>query len=170
MPSTKKPHSPDLSRLLKVLNEAGIQYILVGGLAAVIQGAPITTFDLDIVPDQSEKNLTRLMQFLDAVDAFLRRPDSKILKPQIRDLSAGGHLLLTTRFGPLDILATIEKGLGYKELLPSTVKIEYKGHTIHVLDLETMVTLKQSTTDPQEQYRLKIYTETLRMRNKMQSK
>ncbi len=50
MPSkNKKPQVSDLSALLKGLNEAGIEFILVGGMAAVAQGAPITTFDLNIL-------------------------------------------------------------------------------------------------------------------------
>lgn len=45
MPTRKKSQITDLGALLKGLNEAGIEYIVVGGLAAVIQGAPVTTFD-----------------------------------------------------------------------------------------------------------------------------
>ena len=73
-------------------------------------------------------------------------------------------MLLTTCFGALDILGVIEKGLGFDELLPSTVELEFKGHKIHVLNLETMVALKRETTIPEEQYRLQIYEETLRMK------
>ena len=40
------PQAPDLSALIEGLSEAGIEYIIVGGLAAVAQGAPVTTFDL----------------------------------------------------------------------------------------------------------------------------
>ena len=43
----KKPQTLDLSALLKGLNQAGVEFIVVGGMAAVVQGAPITTFDLD---------------------------------------------------------------------------------------------------------------------------
>ena len=49
MPSRKKNlQAADLSALLKGLSEAGVEFIVVGGLAAVAQGAPVTTFDLDI--------------------------------------------------------------------------------------------------------------------------
>jgi hypothetical protein len=57
MPSARKPPVSDLSALLKKLNEASIKFILVGGLAAVVQGAPITTFDLDIVHRRSDENI-----------------------------------------------------------------------------------------------------------------
>ena len=58
--SSKESTGVDLSALLEGLLEADVKFILVGGLAAVVQGAPITTMDVDIVPDRSsEKNTLR---------------------------------------------------------------------------------------------------------------
>ena len=165
MPSVRKPPVSDLNALLKGLSKARVDFILVGGVAAVVQGAPVTTFDLDIVHRQTDDNIKKLIKFLKSVEAIQRRPDDKIIKPDERDLRGKGHLLLTTCFGALDILAVIEKGLDFDELLPSTVKIEFKGYNVFVLNLETMVALKRGTTIPEEQYRLQIYEETLRMKN-----
>jgi hypothetical protein len=54
----RRPTSANLSEILEGLLEAGVDFILVGGLAAVIQGAPVTTMDVDIVHNKSpEKNL-----------------------------------------------------------------------------------------------------------------
>ena len=50
MPSHKeksRPRVADLSALLEALSKANIDFIVVGGLAAVAQGAPITTMDMD---------------------------------------------------------------------------------------------------------------------------
>jgi len=165
MPTVRKPPVPDLNALLKGLGKARIEFILVGGVAAVVQGAPVTTFDLDIVHRRTDKNIKKLMIFLESVEPTQRRPDDKVIKPDESDLRGKGHLLLTTCFGALDILGVIEKGLGFDELLSSTVKIEFKGHNVYVLNLETMVALKRGTAIPEEQYRLQIYEETLRMRS-----
>lgn len=165
MPSVRKPTVFDLNALLKGLSKARVDFILVGGVAAVVQGAPVTTFDLDIVHRQTDENIKKLMKFLESVEAIQRRPDDKVIKPDERDLRGKGHLLLTTCFGALDILAVIEKGLGFEELLPSTVEIAFRGHNVYVLNLETMVALKRGTTIPKEQYRLQIYEETVRMKN-----
>lgn len=54
--------------------------------------------------------------------------------------------------------------------MPSSIDIEFKGYKIHVLDLETMVAIKRNTTDPEEQYRLKIYETTLRLRDQTPSR
>lgn len=163
MPSnSKKPQSANLGALLTGLREAGIDFILVGGVAAVAQGAPVTTIDLDIVHRRSEDNVEKLVEFLKTINAFQRRPDEKIIKPDIRDLKGDGHVLLSTDLGPLDVLAIIEKGFGYDELLPDSIEIEYQGHKIAVLSLEAMVKMKSETDIPAERYRLEILKETLK--------
>ncbi len=48
MPTARKPPVSDLNALLKGLSKARIEFILVGGVAAVVQGVPVTTFDLDM--------------------------------------------------------------------------------------------------------------------------
>ncbi|MCH9685104.1 MAG: hypothetical protein K0V04_26945 [Deltaproteobacteria bacterium] len=53
------PSPVDLEGLLRALAEHEVSFIVVGGVAAVLHGAPTTTFDLDIVPEQSEANLDR---------------------------------------------------------------------------------------------------------------
>jgi len=105
-----KPTSASLSEVLEGLLKAKVDFILVGGLAAVIQGAPVTTMDVDIVHNQSPENIARLFAFLKSIEAVQRCFDDKLVKPKRRDLSGKGHVLLTTRIGPLDVLAVIEGG------------------------------------------------------------
>ena len=120
----RKPKSVSLSDVLEELLKAGIDFILVGGLAAVIQGAPVTTMDVDVVHSRSVENITRLLAFLKSVDAVHRRLDDKLIEPKQEDLSGKGHVLLTTRIGPLDILAVIEEGKSYEDLLEHVVEID----------------------------------------------
>jgi len=158
----EKHTATNLSNLLKHLNNAGIEFVLVGGLAAVAQGAPISTFDMDIVHRRTDDNIRKLLLFLKSIGATQRRPDDKIIEPAEEDLKGKGHLLLNTRFGPLDVLAFIEKGLGFDELIDNTVEIEFDGHKVYVLSLETIVKLKQDSNDPKNNYRMPILEETLR--------
>ena len=140
MPSGKKKlQAANLSALLKGLSEAGVDFIVVGGLAAVAQGAPVTTFDLDIVHKQTGENIKKLLVFLKSIDAFQRRPDDKIIAPTQEDLKTKGHLLLNTRLGPLDVLSFIERGRGYKDLLADAVEIELYGHKVYVLSLQKLI-------------------------------
>ena len=53
--------TPDLTTLLGGLVAARVELVLVGGLAAVAQGAPLTTHDVDIVHRRTPENVDRLM-------------------------------------------------------------------------------------------------------------
>jgi hypothetical protein len=166
MPINRKHStSPDLSSLLEGLLEANVNFILVGGLAAVVQGAPITTMDVDIVYDQSTQNINRLFKFLISVSAIYRRPDDKIIEPKAKDFSGKGHALLSTRLGPLDVLAFIEEGKTYDDLFQHTVEIEFRGHVVHVLDLKNLVEIKRFSNDPKARQRLPVLEETLQQLN-----
>lgn len=54
----------DFSALLDSLAEAGVEHIVVGGVAAVIHGAPMSTFDLGVVYRKANPNLDRLAALL----------------------------------------------------------------------------------------------------------
>jgi len=160
--NSEKSTGTDLSAVLEGLIEAGVKFILVGGLAAVVQGAPVITMDVDIVHERSPENITKLLAFLNSVGAFHRRPDDKVIEPKEHDISGVGHALFTTRLGPLDVMAVIEEGKAYEDLLEHTVEIEFRGYTIRVLDLRTLVELKRISTDPRDKQRLPVLEETLR--------
>ncbi|BBO88249.1 hypothetical protein DSCOOX_14290 [Desulfosarcina ovata subsp. ovata] len=152
----------DLSAVLEGLIKADVKFILVGGLAAVVQGAPVTTMDVDIVHQRTAENIVKLLSFLKSIDSYHRRPDNKIIEPTEQDFSGEGHALLSTRFGPLDVLAVIEEGKTYDNLLEHTVEIEFRGNTIKVLDLRMIIELKRSSKDPKDKQRLPVLEETLR--------
>jgi hypothetical protein len=157
-----EPTSVDLGAILEGLIEAGVDFILVGGLAAVVQGAPVTTMDVDIVHNQSPENIARLLAFLKSIGAFHRRPDDKLIEPQEGDISGMGHALFTTRLGPIDVLAAIEEGRAYGDLLEHTVAIGFRNHTIRVLDLKMLIQLKRASTNLKDKQRLPVLEETLR--------
>ena len=159
----RKPTGAGLSEVLVGLLEAGVDFILVGGLAAVIQGAPITTMDVDIVHSQSPENIARLLAFLKSVEAVHRRFDDKRIKlKEEEDLSGKGYVIVTTGIGAIDVLAVIEGGRSYEDLLEHTVDIDFRGHTLRVLDLKTLIELKKTSTDPKDKQRLLVLRETLR--------
>jgi len=79
MPS---PGSADVGELLRRLADAGVEFIVVGGAAAVLHGAPITTEDLDIVHRRSPENVSRLKTLLDELDARVRELANRRLRPQ----------------------------------------------------------------------------------------
>jgi hypothetical protein len=73
------PSNSDIPSLIDLLAEAGVEFVIVGGMAAVVQGVPVTTFDLDIVHNRSEANTKRLLALLKTIHARYRGhpPDKK---------------------------------------------------------------------------------------------
>ncbi|MGD8449667.1 MAG: hypothetical protein PVJ20_04925 [Desulfobacterales bacterium] len=160
--NAKKTASADLSAIIEGLIKADVKFILVGGLAAVVQGAPVTTMDVDIVYNRSSENISKLFTFLKSIDAIYRRPDNNIIVPKKGDFSGMRHALFSTRLGPLDVLAFIEQEKTYEDLLKHTVEIEFRGHTFHVLNIKTLIELKKTSKDPKDKQRLPVLEETLR--------
>ncbi len=70
---------------------------------------------------------------------------------------------MQTVLGPLDVLAFIEKGQGFEDLLPKSVEIDFFGYKVRVLTLETMLELKRDSKDPRHLRRLPLYEETVRL-------
>jgi predicted nucleotidyltransferase len=133
-----------LTATLQTLHDSGVQFILVGGLAAVLNGAPIQTYDVDLVYRREPENIDRLLAVLGSLDAIFRVQPERRLRPTASHLTPGGHLNLITRYGPLDLLATIGRDLGYEELFSHSGELEIgEGVRIRVLDLETLISLKE---------------------------
>lgn len=158
----KEAAGVNLTALLESLLQAGVEFILVGGLAAVVQGAPVTTMDVDILHHRTPENVARLFDFLQATAAIQRRPDDQVIVPRQEDLLGQGHHLLSTPLGPLDVLGAIEAGHTYETLLAHCVAVEFRGHTLQVLDLETLIQLKRESKEPKDRLRLLVLEETLR--------
>lgn len=129
---------------LRALHSEGVKFAVVGGLAAVLNGAPVNTFDLDIVPARDEENIAKLLRVLGSLDAIYRMQPDRRLKPNASHLSSPGHHNLITNCGPLDVLGTIGRGLAYDDLLPLTIEMDIgDGVQVRVLNLATIVALKE---------------------------
>lgn len=135
--------------LLRRLVEEGVDFVLVGGLAAVTQGAPITTFDVDIVHERSEENIERLLRVLDAVNAHYRGHPQR-LRPDSTALTGTGHNLFQTDEGPLDVLGAIDSGDDFHALQSSVVEVPFHGGTLKVLSLESLIERKRRSSHPKD--------------------
>jgi hypothetical protein len=98
----------DIRAILRKLAEHEVEFIVVGGVAAVLAGAPINTFDLDVVYRRTPDNLDRLLAALSELDAVFRG-DPRRIRPNRSHLESAGHKLLATRHGDLDCLGSIEE-------------------------------------------------------------
>ena len=150
----------DFLSALRALSEGGVRFIVVGGVAAVLNGAPVTTFDLDIVPDRQEENVARLCLVLEGLGAVYRL--QRHVRPDAGHLSSPGHHNLMTSCGPLDVLGTIGAGLAYNDLLPHTEEMDLgSGLRAHVLSLERIIALKEELGNEKDRAVLPVLRRTL---------
>jgi hypothetical protein len=102
----------DFARILRILANHEIDFIAVGGICAVLHGAPIATFDLDVVHSRSDQSVGRLLRALADLEARFRGQGDRHLAPDASHLASPGHQLLLTNAGPLDLLGAVGQGLG----------------------------------------------------------
>jgi hypothetical protein len=149
-----------------------VEFIIVGGVAAVMQGAPIYTQDLDLVHSRTPENLDRLLPALLTLDTYYRGQGSRRLAPTISYLASPGHQLLMTRGGALDLLGTVGavgSERGYEELLPHTVEMTVQTFRVRVLDLETVIQLKEEAARDKDRAVLPILRRTLEEKGRQES-
>lgn len=164
----RHPSAADLPALLARLCDAGIEFIIVGGAAAVIHGAPITTSDLDIVHHRTPENVARLLDLLLRLDATMRYDlANRGLRPTAEMLAGRGQINLSTSLGPLDPLCELEEGQGYEELLSHSESVVDEGRALRVLDLPTLIAVKTKVGRAKDRMMLPILVATLEERSKV---
>jgi hypothetical protein len=138
------------SEILRLLATNEVEFVVVGMTAGVLQGAPVTTIDLDVVHGRTPDNVARLLRVLQQLEAVYRH-DPRGLRPQTSHLLGPGHQLLSTRLGDLDCLGEIDDGKRYEELLPQSVEMELgEGLKVKVLSLAELLAMKTRSGRPKD--------------------
>ena len=160
------PKAADTPALLGKLVDAGVEFIVVGGVAGIFQGAPITTSDLDIVHRRTPENVARLMGVMHELDAIMRYDFARRHLPPTAEMLMGlGQLNLSTSLGPIDPLGQIDDGKGYEELLEHSFVVVDEGLAIRILDLPTLIEVKTRAGRPKDRLVLPLLVSTLKKRN-----
>ncbi len=152
--------------LLRALTTSKVDFIVVGGVAAVLEGSPVSTFDLDVVYENSDANVRRLVEALAALDAIYVDPAGRTVRPDPGRLRRGGHHLFRTRFGRLDVLATVGEGRAYEDLLEGSGQHVIHGMAVSVLGLETLIATKEEANRSKDRAVLDLLRETLEVRRR----
>jgi len=146
-------------RLLELLAERGVRFILIGGLAAQAHGSPSLTADMHIVPLWDRPNLERLEGILHEVAAIRHGlpDDSPPLPPlDARTLLAGAVFTLNSRFGRFDLLANPDPGLGFETLERNAIKVSMFGLPVLAAGLDDLIAMKRAAGRPKDRIELEI--------------
>jgi len=138
----------------------GVDFVVVGAVSAVLQGAPVVTFDVDVVHRRTPDNVRRLLAALRDIDARYRG-DPRRLVPTEAHLMGPGHQLLDTRLGDLDVLGTIEEQTTYEDLIADTIEMDLGGVVVRVLELSRLIRAKEAAARPKDFAALPVLRATL---------
>jgi hypothetical protein len=135
---------------LRVLARHEVEFVVVGMAAGILQGVPLTTLDVDVVHRRSAVNVARLLRALAEIHAVYRG-DPRNLSPTESHLMGPGHQLLTTTYGDLDCLGSVDDGKSYDDLVAFTTELVIGGSaTVRVLELSMLIEVKRRAGRPKD--------------------
>jgi len=138
--------------LLGTLVDAGIDFVVIGGVAIVVQANPRFTRDLDICYATDTPNLERLGALLVSLEARLRGVDEDLpFVPDALTLRRTQMLTLTTREGDLDLLVDPPGSPSYPVLRRRADVVELGGALVRIASVEDLIGMKRAAGRPQDQ-------------------
>ncbi len=141
----------DFRDLLTDLSGAKVEFIVVGGVAAIAHGAARLTQDLDIVYRRSAENIGKLVAGLVPRSPYLRgAPPGLPFRWDARTVELGLNFTLTTPAGDIDLLGEITGGGGYDEILPHCVSLKVYGSTVQCIGLDRLIHVKRAAGRPKD--------------------
>jgi hypothetical protein len=137
--------------LVQALVDGGVDFVIVGGVAVVLQAMPRFTKDLDICYATSQDNLDALGQVLVRLTARLRGiPESVPFVPDGHSLRRTQILCLTTPVGDIDLLVNPDGAPDYETLRERASVMELSGRRVRIASIEDMLAMKRAAGRPQD--------------------
>jgi hypothetical protein len=144
--------------ILRKLDAAGVEFVVIGGIAAIAHGSPQITRDLDIVFATNQANLERLGGALQDMKATLRGvTDDVPFVPDPRSLRHVRVLTLDTEDGPLEVMVQPDGSKGYDQLLAGSIEAVVGGTAVRIAGLDDLIAMKKAAGRPKD----RIYVEEL---------
>ncbi|MDQ3823162.1 MAG: hypothetical protein M3321_07970 [Actinomycetota bacterium] len=160
-----QPPRFDPIRALKTLAAHEVRFVVVGAFAAVVQGYPLPTYDLDVTPERQRDNVERLVRALVELNARLRvpAPESVAFPIDVRMLEGADVWTLLTDAGPLDLLTTPAGTHGYDDLRRDAVELELDGVPFVFASLRDVIRMKEASNRPKDVAQLPALRQTLEL-------
>lgn len=155
--------SVDGEAILRVLHAHGVDFVVIGGYAAVIHGSPILTNDVDVTPERDPANLERLSKALRELDAKVRAEglDPMPFSHDGASLARADVWNLTTTYGDLDVTFTPSGTTGYDDLRRDAVQITLRGTPVLLASLADIVRSKGAAGRDKDRRALPVLRELL---------
>jgi predicted nucleotidyltransferase len=128
-----------------------VEFVIVGGISAVLNGVPLVTVDLDICYRRTQANISRLIAALAEL-----QPRPRGLPPDLPFIFDERTLLLGSNFTffvgdeELDLLGEMSAIGGYEQIIGQSEEMEVAGFRVKVLSLAQLITTKEAAGRPKD--------------------
>ena len=141
----------DFERVIQHLCDAEVDFVVIGGGAAIFHGSAHVTIDLDICYSRDMENLRRLAGALAPYRPRPRGfPDGLPFDWDAATLANGTRFTLTTDLGIIELLAEVS-GIGaYADAHAASVEIDAFGRRLRTLDLGALIRAKRAAGRPKD--------------------
>lgn len=137
--------TPDLLGFVRVLSTAGVDYIIIGGVAGNLHGALRTTLDLDVVYSRTPENVSRLVAALAPYHPYLRgAPEGLPFALDTATVERGLNFTLTTTLGDIDLWGEVAGGGTFDRLQADAESVEIDDMMCRVVSLPKLIALKRA--------------------------
>ncbi len=141
----------DFTNTIPLLVNAEIEFVIIGGAAAIAHGSARLTEDLDIVYRRTSENIERLVQALAPYKPYLRgAPPGLPFKLDQATMQRGLNFTLTTSLGDIDLLGEIAGGGNYENLVTNSVSLKLFGTECRCINLEQLIHSKRAAGRPKD--------------------
>ena len=148
-----------------ILRDEEVEFVVLGGFAAIVRGSSLSTRDIDVIPSKDQPNLDRLGRALTRMNAKIRISGDPVpTKIDGAFLANMPHMLnLVTDFGEMDLTFSPAGRAGDFEgwKKGATLEVIDDGLTVLVASLDDIIDSKRSANRPKDQMALP-YLESLR--------
>ncbi len=145
--------APILMRVARVLRETGLEAVMIGNAAAALQGAPVTTVDVDFFFRKTPANLRKLRKVARALNAGILRPyypASNLYRVMAEDLAL-----------QIDFMATVDGMRSYNSVKSRAIPVDVGGEKFLVASLPDIIASKRAANRPRDRAVLDVLTTTL---------
>lgn len=146
-------------RALRVLDRHGVRYVVIGGFAGDLLGAPLNTNDVDICYERTAPNMERLAAALAELGATPRVAGVEEDLPFVLDgktLAAGDSFTFETDAGALDVLGTPAGTAGFTDLSQRAHAVSIGDVQILVVDVADLMRMKRASGRVKDRMHLEV--------------
>ena len=138
-------------QLLRLLTGAGVEFVIVGGTAAIFHGASMAAYDLDVLMPFTADNCARLLQAMSGIHPRLSHTvDKRALQLSAEELAGSRNLHLLTDCGRLDVLGSLPPLSDTRAIMRRAEPMEIDRLAIRVLSLEDLIAVKAAMDRPKD--------------------